>query len=186
MIITFNGDHGSGKSTIAKRIAKKISYPHFYMGQVFRDMAREKGLSLEEFHKLCDESPEIDKLVDDHMVEIAKKNNDCVIESRTAWHFIPNSIKIYLKVSDQEGAKRIFLELKEENARNEGHNLDSEEKVLQSNIIRKAKDDKRYWDYYGINVREEKNYDLVLDTTNLNPDQVFEKVYAFLKKRLGL
>lgn len=185
MIISFNGDHGAGKSTIAKIVAKKLDYPRYYMGRMFRDMAKEKGMTLEEFHKLCDNNPETDKLVDTHAVELAKKDKNFVIEGRTMWHFIPDSIKIYLKVSDREGAKRIFKELQEENKRNEGKDLDSVEKVLKSLMERKVRDTKRYMSYYGINVRDMKNYDLVLDTTDLTVEQASEKVMDFIESNLS-
>ncbi|MFH0969788.1 MAG: cytidylate kinase family protein [Patescibacteria group bacterium] len=185
MIITFNGDHGSGKSTIAKMIAKELGYPRFYMGQIFRDIAKEKRITLEEFHKLCDESPETDKQVDSYAIELTKKHKDIVIETRTLWHFIPESLKIYLKVSDEEGAKRIFKELEKENKRNEGNSLDSEEKVLKSIVERRIRDDRRYLNYYGINIRNEKNYDFVLDTTNLSIQEVFKKVMDFIKSKLN-
>lgn len=184
MIISFNGDHGSGKSTIAKKIAEELGYPRYCMGQIFRDIAKEKGMTLEEFHKLCDENPETDRQVDGYAVDLSKKYKDLVIEGRTLWYFIPESLKIYLKVSDKEGAKRIFEELKRDNNRNEGNSLDSEPEVLKSITERKAKDDKRYLNYYGINIRDEKNYDLVLDTTYFPIEEVFKKVREFINSKI--
>jgi CMP/dCMP kinase len=183
MIISFNGDHGSGKSTIAQMVAKKLNYPRFYMGQIFRDMAKEKGMTTVEFSKLCQESPEADKKVDNHAIELSKKYKKFVIEGRTMWHFIPESIKIYLKVDDKEAANRIFKEIKEEDIRNEGE-YNSEKEVLKSITERRKNDDKRYLNYYGINIRDMKNYDLVLDTTNLTIQQAFNKVMDFIKSKM--
>ncbi len=185
MIISFNGDHGSGKSTVAKKVSEKLNYPRYYMGQMFRDLATKKGLTLAEFQNLCDNDPLADKEVDGYMIELAKKESNFVIEGRTAWHFIPNSIKLYLKVDETEAAKRILKEIDTNVARKaEDKNLDSLESIIASERDRTARDDKRYMQYYGINIREEKNYDLVLDTTNLSVEEVFEKVMAFIKEKI--
>ncbi|MDD3487002.1 MAG: AAA family ATPase [Candidatus Moranbacteria bacterium] len=185
MIISFNGDEGSGKSTIAKKIAEAIEYPRYYMGQIFRDMAAKRNMTLVEYLKLGETDPSVDKEVDDHLLKLSNEQKDFVIESRTAWHLIPNSLKIYLSVDEKEGATRIFKELQEKNSRNEDSQIDSIENVLASNRRRRETDDLRYKKYYGINIRDLGNYDFVLDTTNLSPSEVFEKTLAFVKSRLS-
>ncbi|HLM83694.1 MAG TPA: cytidylate kinase family protein [Candidatus Bathyarchaeia archaeon] len=182
MIISFNGDEGSGKSTIAEKVAQELGYPRYYMGQIFRDMAKKRGLSLVEYLKLGETDPNVDKEVDDYLLQIARGSSDFVIESRTAWHLIPQSLKIYLKVKEEEGAKRIFKQLQEKNSRNEDKKIDSIESVLASNRTRKETDDLRYKKYYGIDIRNPKNYDFVLDTTNLSPEEVFQKTISFIKE----
>jgi len=90
----------------------------------------------------------------------------------------------YLKVEEKEAAKRVFLELQGENKRNEGQNLDSEEKVLKSIIARGKNDNKIYMDLYGIDIRDEKHFDFVLDTTRLSIEEVFEKVMEFINSKV--
>ncbi len=184
MIIVFSGDEGSGKSTIAKKVAEYFGLPRYYMGQIFRDMAKKKGLSLVELLKLGEQDPSIDKEVDDFIVKLAKEKDNFLIESRTAWYFIPQALKIYLKVNEKEAAKRIFKELQGENKRNEGgkDELTSVKKVLEKIRERRQTDDRRYQKYYGINVRKEDNFDFVLDTTHLSIEEVFEKVKNFIEK----
>jgi len=95
MIISFNGNQGSGKTTIAKKVADSLNYPEYSMGKVFRELAEKKGITLAEFQRLCQKDPQTDQEVDRYMLGLAKKEKDLVIESRTAWHFIPQSLKIY-------------------------------------------------------------------------------------------
>jgi cytidylate kinase len=76
------------------------------------------------------------------------------------------------------------LELQKKNERNEIKKVTSKEDVLRKIQERRTTDDKRYLKYYNINIREEKNYDFVLDTTNLNPQEVFEKVMGFINSNL--
>ena len=184
MIISFNGDHGSGKSTIAEKVADALGYSRFYMGQIFRDMAKEKGMTLSEFQKLHKYDPSADKEVDDRVVKLSKENDNFVIESRTAWHFIPESLKIYLKVSDQEAAIRVLKEIHSENRKNELADAVSEEEIIKNLQDRRERDNDRYQRYYGIDIRNMKNYDFVLDTTGLSIGEVFKKVMNFIKLRI--
>jgi cytidylate kinase len=187
MIISFNGDEGSGKSTIAKKVAEALGYPRYYMGQIFRDMAKKRGLTTVEYGKLGEADPRVDKEVDDYLLSLEKKQTDFVVESRTAWHLIPDSLKIYLKADEQEGAKRIFKQLKEEtdNSRNEMKEASTIENVLENIQRRRKTDDLRYEKYYGINIRDPKSYDLFLDTTNLTREEVFKRVMNFINKRIN-
>ncbi len=187
MIISFNGDHGSGKSTIAEKISKKLGYERIYMGQIFRNLAEEKGLTLVEFAKFAETDSSVDKSVDDYIVKIGKEKEDFIIESRTAWHFLPKSLKIYLKVSSQEGARRMFEHLKKDvnnNRENEDRDIKTVEDVMKSNQKRKVSDNGRYKEFYGIDVNNMDNYDLVVDTTNLTREEVFERVLNFVNSKI--
>lgn len=188
MIISFNGDEGSGKSTIAQKVADELNCPRYYMGQIFRDMAKKRGLTLVEYLELGEQDPSVDKEVDDHLLQLAKNETDFVIESRTAWHLIPQSLKIYLKVDEDEGARRIFLELQNkaaQEARNEVTKVETQEEIKERLKRRRETDDKRYKKYYGIDIRKEENYDWVVDTTNLTIEQVLQKVLAFVKDNIA-
>lgn len=184
-IISFNGQEGSGKSTIAKMIAEKLNIPRYYMGQIFRDMAQEKGLTLPEFRKLCDVDPGFDKKVDDYLIKLAQEKDRFIIESRTAWHFIPQSLKIYLKVDSRAAAERIFKNFSENNNRgNEDKNLDTVENIEKSILQRRKEDSERYFNIYGIQQDDENNYDCVIDTTNLSIEEVFGKVMEFIESKM--
>lgn len=185
MIISFNGEHGSGKSTIAKMVAEQLGYSRYYMGQIMRDMAAENGMTLAEFRELRRNDHNIDEEVDKYLIKISKEQEKAVIESRTAWYFIPQSFKIYLKVEDVEGAKRIYSEIQSNDVRKkEDTNLCSVEDVLKSERKRREEDNAIYKKYYNIDIHQEKNYDFVLDTTNLSKQEVFEKVMEVIKEKI--
>lgn len=184
MIISFNGDEGSGKSTIAKLVSSELNYPRYYMGQIFRDMAAKRNLTLVEYLKLGETDPAIDKEVDDYLVELSQKERDFIIESRTAWYFVPQSLKIYLSVDEREGARRVFEELKKENQRNEIKGDFSLEDVLKKIQERRLTDDARYMKYYNIDIRDKNNYDFVLDTTNLSKEEVFSAVWKYIEEKI--
>lgn len=180
MIITINGDHGSGKSTIAKKLAEKLRFEHFSAGDFYRAMAQERGMTLLEILELGEKDPSIDKEVDDRTKKIGIKKDNFIMDSRLAWHFIPNSIKILLKVDEEEGAKRM---IKANGRDNEDKNRKTIGDIIQSNRRRLKTDNKRYEMYYNLNVWDKENYDFVLDTTDLDIEEVLEKVLEFVKSK---
>ena len=185
MIISFNGDHGSGKSTIAKKIAQDLNYEYYYTGNIFRSMAKEKGMAYVQFLELMDQDSSIDREVDDKTALIGKTKDNLVFDSRMAWHFIPHSLKIFLKADENEAAKRMFLHLKKERSDqriNEDKQIESPEDILKSNKHRKESDSRRYQTLYGVDIWDERNYDYVLDTTKLEIEEVHQKILEFLKR----
>lgn len=185
MIITINGMPGSGKTTVAKKLAKCLGYKHYYMGGLRRETARKMGMTLAGFNKLGEKKFFTDKFVDEYQKKLGKTKNNFVIEGRTSFLFIPQSIKIFLGCSFAEGAKRIWEVVKNKTQkRNEDENLSSYKNVLKSIKARVKSDKYRYKKYYKTNIFAKKYYDLYLDTTKLNHRQEFEKVYKFVKKHL--
>ncbi len=180
MIITLSGLPGSGKSTVAKILAEKLGFKRHYMGGIRREAAKKSGMTIEEFNKLGEKDFSTDKLVDDLLVKIGKDEDNIVVEGRTAFHFIPNSLKIFLDVDLTEGARRIFEEKKQANERNEKQTASIEEE-LKNLKERMESDEKRYMKYYGFQCYDKKNYDHIIDTTKLTPEQVVEKILSFIK-----
>lgn len=186
MIISISGFQGSGKSTIAKMISKKLNWPRYYMGKLRRDTAKKMGMTLSEYNKLGEEDPSTDLKVDEYQKKLGEKKDNFIIEGRTSWYFIPHSLKVYLDVDKKIGAQRIFEHLKtdKKNTRNEGKNLNTMKDVIKSVNERYKSDKKRYKKYFNINVYDKKNYDFYLDTSNLTIEQVFNKTFGFIEKRL--
>jgi len=184
-IISFNGDHGSGKSTIAKKLAEALGYKRFYMGKIARNMAEDHGMSYAEFLDLLKTDPSYDKRIDDYVVSLGNNEDNFIIESRTAWHFIPQSFKVYLKVDPIEGAKRMFADYQNDSNRdNESKDVKTMEDILNISRNRKKADDERYKKLYNIDPNDMSQYDLVVDTTNLTREEVLDTVQKAYKKFL--
>ena len=62
--LTISGHPGSGTSTLVDGLCRSLNWQKLNGGQVFRDMANERGVSLEEFANLCIEDESIDKELD--------------------------------------------------------------------------------------------------------------------------
>ena len=185
MIITIAGDPGSGKSTIGKRLAEKLNYEHYYIGQIRRNAAKKMGMTLAEYNKYGETHPETDIEVDEYQKKLGQEKDDFVIEGRTSWFLIPQSVKLYIAVEATEGAKRVFKELQADNSRNEDNGLKTIEDVLASHKKRELSDKLRYQKYYQKDCSDKNNFDFVVDTTNLTPDEVFKKVWKFIEKYQG-
>ena len=183
MIITISGAEGSGKSTIAKKLAEKLGWPRYSMGDLRRAKAKEKGLTLAEYNKLGETDPSTDLEVDEYQKKLGETQDDFVIEGRTSWHFIPQSFKIFLDVSFEEGAKRILGALKKSNERNEAANLETADDVVKSLKDRRESDKKRYAKYFNIDVFDKSKYDAIIDTTDLDVDNVFAKVCEIVEEK---
>ena len=177
MIITISGTPGSGKSTVAKSIAKKLKLKHYSTGDYYREMAEKRGLSVLALAKLAEKDRSIDKELDEWQAQLGKKEDNFIIDARLGFHFIPHSIKIYLDADEAVRAKRIF----NDKVRKE-KNITLDE-TLKNMRMREKSEKQRYIDYYKINPSDKKHYDLVLDTTKLTKPEVMDKIIAFLKKR---
>ncbi len=182
MIIALSGAAGAGKTTVAKKLAKKLGFKHHYMGGIRRAAAEKQGMTIEEFNKLGETDPSTDKIVDDFLIELGKNEDNFIAEGRTAFHFIPHAVKIYLAIDPLEGAKRIFKEKQNANMRNELA-VSTVEEQLEEIEKRQASDNKRYQQYYNIDCNDMQQYDFVLDTSHLAPDDIVEKILNFIKTK---
>lgn len=182
MIITISGTPGSGKSTIARGIAKKFNIKHYSIGDLMRSIAKEKGISLQELSDQAKEDKKIDFELDEETKKLAKKDN-FVIDSRLGFHFISKSIKIFVKADLNIAVKRIYKDIQ-----NKERETEKDIKTL-SDALKKTKERMksecdRYKKYYGLNYLDESNYDFVIDTTEINAETAVERIEAFLKKKI--
>src|SRR5882672_12410247 len=85
MIITVSGPHGTGKSTYAARLAEALRIRHVSAGALFRRIAKEKRISLEELGGKALEDPSIDRLVDERTMAEAERGNVVVDGQLAGW-----------------------------------------------------------------------------------------------------
>ena len=170
--ISLAGDLGSGKSTVGKLLTAKYGLETVSIGKIHRQMASDYGMDVTEFNVYMESHPEIDNELDARLKEYEVKNGNFLFDSRMAFHFVPSSFSVYMKTSPEIAAKRIF----NENRSNEQYA--SVEDAVKKLIERRASESLRYSKFYGVDITDMSNYDYVLDTGNLTPQQVFEKISA--------
>jgi len=161
-IITIAGIPGSGKSSAAAGVASTLGFEHFSSGDLFRKMAAERGISIEAMNLVAEQQQEIDRSVDDLLLTMGKEKDNFVIDSRTAFHWIPDSFKVFLKLDPIIAAQRTFLHIQEEGRVSQsGSSLDQ---VLENTLRRTESEKKRFHDLYHIDFTDVNNYDLIVDT----------------------
>jgi predicted cytidylate kinase len=181
MIITLAGHHGAGKSTLGKRLAAEFGLDRFSSGDFMREMAAERGISLLDLGRDAEhDGGAVDREIDERQVRIGKERDNFIIDGRLAFHFIPHSVKIFLAVDPLEAARRIF-----EDASRTGlvESHTSIEHAAENIQIRRKSEDDRYAKYYGLHIYDFSLYDLVIDTTDKTPDEVFEAAVKFVRER---
>ena len=161
---------GSGKSSVAKLLAKKLGYKRFSSGDFQRNLAKERGLIIKELGDLEAKDPELDMLVDKRQEEFGKKYDNFVIDAWLGAKFIPHSKKIFLYAEQETRAKRIF------NDKSNKQRMDSEKlqdfEQTKTNMIKRDKVNVERWKKY---------YDLVIDTTNITVKEVVDKILKAIK-----
>ena len=177
MILTISGLHGTGKSTIGKLISQKLGIRYYSTGQAFRDLAKEKNFTLEEFTDHVEKNPNVDKLLDDKIIEIALKNN-VIIDSQLSAYILESiaDFKILLTCPLETRVNRM----------SERDNSLYEEK-LKETLIREKSELARFNKLYNIDLNNqimiENLYDLIIDTAELTIEEISELIVAALKKK---
>ncbi|MBV9686026.1 MAG: AAA family ATPase [Alphaproteobacteria bacterium] len=163
-IITVAGSIGSGKSSTAKAVASALKFRHFSSGDLFRQIAAERGESIEAMNISAEVQRDIDLKVDDLLQEMYFTEEKLAIDSRMAWHWMPGSFKVFLVLDPDTAAKRIFKHLRHEGRTSE--DARSVEEVRNSIERRFASEQKRYAGLYGVNPTDPLNFDIVINTRN--------------------
>lgn len=179
-IITISGLPGSGKSTIADQVAEKLDWERFSSGDFMRQLAHERGVTLSRLSKQAEEDPEIDKLIDAKNKSLVDAEK-IVIDSRLAFHFIPESFTIFLDVDYDEAARRIHKDKKDARMK-AGENHDALEETKKQMLQRLESEKKRYKDLYDVDHTNPQNYELVIDTTDKGIKEIVQKLIRSYKE----
>jgi cytidylate kinase len=174
-IITIAGQPGSGKSSTAKEVARRLGYQHFSSGDLFRALAREQGHDVLQANLSAEQNTAIDNLVDGRLKQMGQDEDQLVVDSRLAWHWMPQSFKVFLDLDLGVAAQRILANIDE--ARLKSENIPSDPAVYTSVLQeRMASESRRYRTLYDVDLHDKTNYNLVIDTAAHDLDTVVELV----------
>jgi predicted cytidylate kinase len=145
-------------------------------GHIFRQMAKEAGMSLPDFGWACEMDPAVDQRLDQRIIDIARTTDNVLIEGRLAGymlsqHGIP-AFKVYLDADPEVRAARV--------AEREGGSAEQRGREIG---VREECEARRYRAYYDIDIEDKRIYDLVVDTTNRSPEQVVDAILNAVKAR---
>ena len=170
-VITLGGLHGTGKSSVADSLAREFNLRRVSAGMIFRNLAKEREMDLEEFSKIAEGNEEIDRLLDSTLTTEAEKGNVVLDGQLAAWMAgeksdfnilltAPLDIRVQ-RIADRDGTSFYFAQ--------------------QETIMREESERKRYLRYYNIDINDLSVYDLILNTAKYDLEGVVAVLIAAIK-----
>jgi CMP/dCMP kinase len=173
--ITIGGLSGTGKGTVAKKLAEQLGFEYQSAGNFFREIAKERGyesiLALQKVvHAEGHEDTSVDEIVDARTRQFGETHDRFVIEGRLCAHMIPQACNILLLCDDMTRFGRI--------AQREGKTL---EIIKQETEERERLYTNFYKHFYGISAyNDPQHYDLIIDTSAILPDEIVTQIISAL------
>jgi len=165
-IISITGDLGSGKSTVSNILLERLKYEYVYTGSIQREIANRYNMTTLELNKYAETHPEIDDEIDSTFKSLSGAT-DLIVDSRLAWFFIPTSFKVFLKTDVTVSASRISGDRQRGSEK-----YSSKEEAVKKIAARKASENKRYMELYGADCSDLNNFNLIIDTSFITPEEV--------------
>lgn len=183
MKITIGGPAGTGKGTSGRMIADHYGYKFVSGGDLFRRAAAERGMTMEEFDAYAKEHEsawQVDKEIDAVQEKMGKEEDDFVLESRLAWYFVPDSIKIKFDCELDERIRRIASVNSTERI---AYAQEDFEVTKEKTLKRFADHQARIRELYGIeDLVADEHFDITIDTTHIPADEVARQAITQIEK----
>ena len=174
IVVCTSGMAGTGKSTLAKRLAQKYKLKYYSGGDALKELAKDEGYNSSSrgwwespeglsFLKKREKNLKFDKAVDDKLLEYAQQGNVLLDSWAMPW-LLKTGFKIWLVASIEKRAERIAKRDKI-----------SVKEALQVLKEKEARTKAIYKKLYGFTLGEDFDpFNLVLDTDNLDAGEVFQ------------
>ena len=170
--VTVSGTPGAGLTTLAEGLATALDCGHVSGGELFREIAADRGWSLTQLVAKTQETDEIDRALDRRLRTIAETwasaDKPFVLESRIAGWLAGDraDLRIWLDAPEEVRAERT----------RDREEMDGERRV------REVIDGERYEAYYGIDPLDRSIYDLVINTARWEPASTLEIVLTAVRE----
>ncbi len=179
-VICISGMAGTGKSTLAKKLAQKYGLKYYSGGDALKALAAEEGCNASNngwwespeglaFLRRREKDPQFDKAVDDKLLEYAQQG-DVLLDSWTMPWLLKTGFKIWLLASIEKRAERV--------AQRDKLTVEDALRILKE---KEARTKAIYQKLYGFTLGEDfAPFNLVLDTDNLDAEEVFQALCKVL------
>jgi cytidylate kinase len=174
IVVCISGMAGTGKSTLAKKLAQKYKLKYYSGGDSLKELAKDEGYNSSSrgwwespeglsFLEKREKNLKFDKAVDNKLLEYAQQGN-VLLDSWTMPWLLKTGFKIWLVASVEKRAERIAKRDKI-----------SVKEALQVLKEKEARTKAIYKKLYGFTLSEDFDpFNLVLDTDNLDAREVFQ------------
>ena len=172
LFITVSGPPGCGATTVCEGLSAALDCGYVSGGDIFRELADDRGMSLSQLIAKTDETDEIDRALDQRLRTIAEKwgasNKPFVLESRLAGWLAGNraDLRIWLDAPEEVRVERT---------------ADREEMEAEMRV-REVSEAGRYRSYYGIDVNDRSFYDLAINTARWSPEATLEMILSAIEE----
>lgn len=172
LFITVSGPPGCGATTLCEGLSAALDCGYVSGGDIFRELADDRDMSLSQLIAKTDETDEIDRALDRRLRTIAEKwgasSKPFILESRLAGWLAGNraDLRIWLDAPDEVRVDRT---------------RDREEMEAEMRV-REVIEEGRYESYYGIDVSDQSIYDLSVNTARWEPEGVLDIVLTAIDR----
>jgi cytidylate kinase len=177
MIVTVSGEIGAGKSTVARHLAQALGLRYLSGGEIFREEARRRGLTLAALGSLAEQDQSIDRDLDRRQVEAAR-GGGMLIDSRLSGWLIDGDLRLWFRAPLHVRAARVA-------ARDGG----SPEEALRELQAREESERRRYREIYQVDLADLSRYHVVMDTGTWSAPEIVDALLVlarrFHSERLG-
>jgi CMP/dCMP kinase len=169
--VVFNGELGSGKTTVSTLLAARLGIRRISVGDLYRGMAAQRGLTALQLNLHAELDDKIDHYVDQLQSDIAASGEQLIVDSRLAWYFFADALKVHLITDPIVAARRVLAR-----PADTVENYASVEEARRHLVSRSESERIRFLTRYGADKTCLRNYDLVCDSTRAAPDEIVERI----------
>ena len=149
-------------------LEQALGLPYVYVGQLFREEAVRRGMTLAEYNALAQEDEAVDRSIDDRQLDLLR-GGGVILEGRLAGWLAQRhdlqAFKVWVVCDEAERIRRLV--------ERDGGDRHTQREAMRDRVRREAD---RYGRYYGADLSDLSFYDLVLDSTTVSPDRLRDMV----------
>jgi CMP/dCMP kinase len=172
LFVTVSGPPGCGATTLCERLADAMGCPYVSGGDIFRELAEDRDMNLNQLTAKAEASDDIDRAIDRRLQSIAEKwgtaNKPFILESRLAGWLAGERADLRLWLDAPEDVRLARIE----------DRIETEAEMR----IREVSEAGRYESYYEIDIDEREFYDLHVNTSRWGKEAVFQIVRAAIEE----
>jgi cytidylate kinase len=175
--VVINGGLGSGKTTVSKLLAERLGFRRISIGDLYRELASQRGVTALQLNLHAELDDKIDYYIDQLQRDIAASGEQLVVDSRLAWYFFANALKVHLITEPTVAAQRVL------GRPTAVENYTSIEEARSHLAARSESERARFLTRYGADKTRLRNYDVICDSSRASPREILDRIVECAQTR---